>query len=87
MLRKQLEMVLVKFDCKDIPKELYFGFIQCNVRECEAKLGRGFDSQELAEREGKERCVKCGVDDSADTKPKCCDWGGEYCIVFGAVRT
>lgn len=30
--KKETESVLIEFDCKDLPKEVYFGYIKYNIR-------------------------------------------------------
>ena len=44
--KKESETVVVEFDTKTIPRELYFGFVKYNVREFVPKPIRCFNCQE-----------------------------------------
>lgn len=64
--KRETETALVQFDAKDITKELYFGFIKCNMKEFVPKLMRYFNCQEFGHInrmcKGKRRCARCGGD-------------------------
>jgi len=89
--KKESETVVVEFDAKTIPKEIYFGFIKYSVREFVPKPMRCFNCQEyghIASRcTGKRRCGRCGGDHEygkcgTGVKPKYCNCGGEHSVAY-----
>ena len=62
--KKESERVVVEFDAKTIPKEIYFRFVKYSVREFVPKPIRCFNCQEyghISSRcKGKRRCARCG---------------------------
>lgn len=85
------ETVLIEFEEKEIPKQVYFGFVRYNVREYVAKPMRCYKCQEFGHItkmcKGKQRCARCGGEHEygkcgVGTKPKCCNCGGEYSVAF-----
>lgn len=89
--KKESETVVVEFDTKTIPRELYFGFVKYNVREFVPKPMRCFNCQEYGHIaklcKGKRRCARCGGDHEygkcgTGVKPKCCNCGGEHSVAY-----
>lgn len=77
--------MLVEFDAKNIPRELYYGFIRHNVREFVPKLIRCLKCQEYGQ--AKRRCARCSGDHEygecrPNIKPKCCNCGGEHSVAY-----
>lgn len=89
--KKETESVLIEFDCKDLPKEVYFGYIKYNIREFITKPMRCYNCQEFGHVargcKKQRRCARCGGDHDygkcgEGVKPKCCNCGGNHSVAF-----
>lgn len=87
----ETETVVVEFDTKEVPKEVFFGLIRFSVREFVPKPMRCFNCQEFGHIakvcKGKRRCARCSGDHEygkcgVGVKPKCCNCGGEHSVAF-----
>lgn len=87
----ETETVVAEFETKEVPKELFYGFVRFSVREYVPKPLRCFNCQKFRHIakvcKGKRRCAqfsadreygKCGV----GVRPKCCSCGGEHSVAF-----
>ena len=87
--KKESETVVVGFDAKIIPRELYCGFVKYNVRVC-SKTNEVLKCQEyghIANQCKGKRCARCGGDHEygkcgTGVKPKCCNCGGEHSVAY-----
>ncbi|XP_067275529.1 uncharacterized protein [Pseudorasbora parva] len=87
----ETESVLVEFETKDVPKELYYGFMVYNIREYVPKPMRCYNCQEFGHMakvcKGKRRCARCSGDHEygkcgEEVRPKCCNCGGSHSVAF-----
>lgn len=89
--KTESESVLVEFNLKVPPSELYFGFMRYRVREFVQKPMRCFNCQKFGHmakgcKEAK-RCAKCGGEHEygecgEGTSPKCCNCGGGHSAAY-----
>ncbi|XP_014891407.1 uncharacterized protein LOC106949576 isoform X3 [Poecilia latipinna] len=89
--RIETETVLLEFETKEMPREVFFGLIRFSVREYMPKPVRCFNCQEFGHIakmcKGKRRCARCSGDHEygkcgVGVKPKCCSCGGEHSVAF-----
>lgn len=87
----ETETVLVEFGKKEIPKEVYCGFVRYNVREYIPKPMRCFNCQEFGHVakvcKGKRKCARCGGDHEygkcgEGVNPKCSNCGGNHSVAY-----
>lgn len=89
--KMETETVLVEFGGKEIPKEVYCGFVRYNVREYIPKPMRCFNCQEFGHIakvcKGKRKCARCGGDHEygkcgEGVSPKCSNCGGNHSVAY-----
>lgn len=89
--KKATESVLIEFNTKEMPRELYYGFMRYRVREFIHKPMRCFKCQKFGHAakvcKGQQTCAKCGgahayEDCGEDTRPKCCNCGGSHSAAY-----
>jgi len=87
----ETESVLVEFETKEVPKEVYYGFMRYSIREYVPKPMRCYNCQEFGHMakvcKGKRRCARCSGDHEygkcgAEVRPKCCNCGGNHSVAF-----
>lgn len=87
----ETESVLVEFETKDVPKEVYYGFMRYSIREYVPKPMRCYNCQEFGHManvcKGKRRCARCSGDHEygkcgEEVRPKCCNCGGNHSVAF-----
>lgn len=89
--RKETESVLVQFSSKELPTELYFGYMRYRVREFIHKPIRCCKYQKFGRVaklcKGTKRCAKCGGEHDygecgEGVRPKCCNCGGGHSAAY-----
>lgn len=89
--KKETETILIEFEGKVLPKEVYFGFIRYRVREYIPKPTRCFNCQKFGHVakvcKEKKRCARCsGEHDYGEcgegVRPKCCNCGGGHSAAY-----
>lgn len=87
----ETESVLVEFETKEVPKEVYYGFMRYSIREYVPKPMRCYNCQEFGHManvcKGKRRCARCSGDHEygkcgEEVRPKCCNCGGNHSMAF-----
>lgn len=87
----ETESVLVEFETKEVPKEVYYGFMRYSIREYVPKPMRCYNCQEFGHManvcKGKRRCARCSGDHEygkcgEEVRPKCCNCGGNHSVAF-----
>lgn len=87
----ETESILIQFSTKEMPTELFFGYMRYNVREFIHKPMRCFKCQKFGHVaklcKGEKRCAKCGgAHDYGEcgegTIPKCCNCGGAHSAAY-----
>ena len=89
--KKETETVLVEFEARAIPSELYFGFVRYRVREYMPKPMRCFKCQGFGHIANvckrKTRCARCGGEHEygkcgEGVRVKCCNCGGNHSAAY-----
>ena len=86
----ETESVLVQVSSKELPAELYFGFMRYRVREFIYKPVRCYKCQKFGHIaklcKGTKRCAKCGGEhdygECDEVRPKCCNCGGGHSAAY-----
>ncbi|XP_045913420.1 uncharacterized protein LOC123975742 [Micropterus dolomieu] len=87
----ETESVLVEFETKEVPKEVYYGFMRYSIRDYVPKPMRCYKCQEFGHManvcKGKRRCARCSGDHEygkcgEEVRPKCCNCGGNHSVAF-----
>lgn len=91
MEKEETETVLVEFEARAPPSELYCGFVRYRVREYMTKPIRCFKCQEFGHVANvckrKMRCVRCGGEHEygkcgKGMRVKCCNCGGNHSAAY-----
>lgn len=89
--KKETETVMVEFEAKVLPQELFFGFMKYDVRAFISKPMRCYRCQEFGHIakacKGKVRCARCSGQHEygkcgEGVKPKCCHCGGDHSAAY-----
>lgn len=89
--KKETESILIEFEEKELPKEVYFGYVKYNVREYVQKPMRCYNCQEFGHIakmcKWKKRCARCGGEHDygmcgEGIQPKCCNCGGNHSVAY-----
>lgn len=87
--KRGTETILIEFDTKVLPEEIFFGVMKYSVREFMPKPMRCYNWQEFGHIakmcKGKRRCARCGGEHEYGkcgdgVRPKCCNCGGNFIL-------
>lgn len=88
--KRDRETILIEFDTKELPDEIFFGVMKYSVREFMPKP-MSYICQEFGHTakmcKGKRRCARCGGEHEyrkcgEEVRPKCCNCGGNHSVAY-----